>query len=460
MKKLIYSIISALILAVIMTQDPGLYAMATVAVPAVPIFAKEGGDDPNAQVVDSVRNLVSEFRDKVLEQQKAQTEAQKAEIQSKLNEMHERFEVMAFDKPKEEKISARFDEMAERMERMAHDVKRGSVRGGTETSEFSAHMAAMNSFLRTGEVTAEQKDLKIKLHPNLKAEAMFTFDGQSGGFLVPPPTFIAEINKEIVDFAPIWDLVRRRPADINGLLLPKRNESGTAYWKGEGEENTPSGRKYGEDLLPVHELTAETEVSNRSLENPVVNVEADIAEDFGEQYSVSIAAALIGGNGVNKPVGIIGNGTAVNSGSITLSADALFKLNYGIKSAYRRRGTWLANRQTYRVIRQLLAVSDGNFLWQPGLQAGEPSLLLGNPVAEAPELPAPQANGNFVDQQVPILFGDYERGYTAGDGISFELQRDPFTKGSKRMTVFRGTRYIGGKVTRAEAIAELKITTS
>ncbi|MHA6646421.1 phage major capsid protein, partial [Mesorhizobium sp. A623] len=111
---------------------------------------------------------------------------------------------------------------------------------------------------------------------------------------------------------------------------------------------------------------------------------------------------------------------------------------------------WLMNRKTMRVVRGLRD-SDGNLLWQAGLQAGQPGLLLGKPVYEADHMP------DVAEDATPIIFGDFNRGYLITDRVTFEPNVDYQTKYANDIVVFGGRRRVGGKVVMGEALAKLLI---
>ena len=70
------------------------------------------------------------------------------------------------------------------------------------------------------------------------------------------------------------------------------------------------------------------------------------------------------------------------------------------KAPYRKHALFLFNDQTLKAIRKL---KDGNgqFLWQPGLQAGQPNTLLGYKYETSYHMPLVGAGNK------PILFGDF-----------------------------------------------------
>ena len=61
-----------------------------------------------------------------------------------------------------------------------------------------------------------------------------------------------------------------------------------------------------------------------------------------------------------------------------------------LKTEYRQNAAFFMNRKTQGIIRKFKDTT-GNYLWQPSLQAGAPSQLLGYPVTEMAAMPTPAA---------------------------------------------------------------------
>lgn len=386
------------------------------------------------EIKNSVKNLLVEFKEAAIAHSKNQT----VEIKKKL------------------------DEMNKEIDKISLDVKKAGAKSPDVSESFKKSKIgqAFNTYLMKGfeGLTGEQKSLKVAVTPSMQKD-MVAYDGSGGGFLVAPPEFIQEINKEVIEFAPVYDLVRKRPSGISGIVIPKRNALPTAYWVNEGEALQQSQASYGEDEIPVDELTASTVASNRILQNEAFDIESEIISDQAESFSVALAKAIVTGGGVKRPQGMVNNVNSENSGSLTLTANILSKFPSNLKTAYRNNATWLGHRETFGVIRALLASNSATFmLWAQTLAEGRPELLLGRPIAEAVELVAPQASGSFTANQVPLILGDFNRGYTLAEGVEYRIMRNPFRLSNR--TIFEIQRFVGGKVTRKEAILQMKITSS
>ncbi len=188
-----------------------------------------------------------------------------------------------------------------------------------------------------------------------------------------------------------------------------------------------------------------------------------LAAKVAEKFSRTENAAFVNGTGVGQPRGFLtyAHGTTlpgtieqvatgVNGGfaAAPAGADKLISMVYGLKTNYRNNGVWFMNRTTTAGVR-LLKNSDGSYLWQPSIAAGQPSTLLGYPVATFDDMPDYTTNGALA-----IAFGDLAQAYQIVDRLGIRGLRDPFT--AKPYVKFYTTKRVGGDVINFEAIKLLK----
>jgi HK97 family phage major capsid protein len=165
-------------------------------------------------------------------------------------------------------------------------------------------------------------------------------------------------------------------------------------------------------------------------------------------------SAFINGDGTGKARGILTYGAGatnpgqvqqVNSGNAsTLTADGLRALFYVLKGPYIPNARWLMSRSAIEEVSKLKD-SSGAYLWQPGLQEGEPQTLLGHPIERMEDMPQVAANS------LSVAFGDIKQAYTIVDRMGLRVLRDPFS--SKPFVLFYTTKRTGGDVTNFEAFA-------
>src|SRR3546814_5452332 len=82
--------------------------------------------------------------------------------------------------------------------------------------------------------------------------------------------------------------------------------------------------------------------------------------------------------------------------------DTLFPDTTLVRS--RQGAVWVMNSATLALIRKM-KTTDGAFIWQPSLAAGQPATLLGYPVVEAEDMPDVAANS------LSVAFGNFRQGY-------------------------------------------------
>jgi len=382
----------------------------------------------DVKVVESVRSAVDGLKNAILTENK---EAQK--------KWQDRFDQLEFEVKKQ-------------------SSKSGSSVKGEETKTF---LKAARLFGKGGiaAVQSEFKDAKVtRTGVELKSDNLVRFDVSAAGALLLPAEMSSDINKQIVEISPVLQVAKVVSTSNPSYKQAKRDSSLTASWLDEDVAGSKTKDSFGFTDIPVHKLSARVAWTIEQEQDSAYDLEAEIMGSIREQFEKSLGTAFINGNGVGKPTGMVGNVTSLTAGGTSITADMLINLQYGIKSFYRGKAGWMANRATIREIRQL-ALAAGtatlSYLWEPSFQAGEPSLLLGSPMYEAPDLVAPTAAGVFTTGDAALLYGDYNYGYVVPRHTDFYLLRDPYSEGSSFVTnIYAMTRF-GGAVVRSEAIAQL-----
>jgi HK97 family phage major capsid protein len=197
-----------------------------------------------------------------------------------------------------------------------------------------------------------------------------------------------------------------------------------------------------------------------------VDVESWLAMKVADKFARVEGAAFINGNGVGQPRGFASYTTAATadgsrawgtlehvvtgaSGAFhTTQADPLFTLIGAFKSAYLQNARWVTTREVIAAIRKFKTTTTAEYIWQPGLQQGQPQVILGYPVVIAQDMPALAANS------LSMALGDFSEGYTVVDRQGIRTLRDPYT--NKPYVVFYSTKRVGGAVVNFEAIKFIK----
>jgi HK97 family phage major capsid protein len=257
-----------------------------------------------------------------------------------------------------------------------------------------------------------------------------------GGYLAPAE-FSREVDKNIVQFSPIRQAARVGATASGSVIIPRRTGAPTAHWVGETETRTETGSTYGQVEIPVEEIAAYVDVSNKLLEDAAVDIAAEVAFDLAEEFGRIEGVAFVSGDGVKKPSGFMSDANisyTPGGDASAIKADGLIDLYYALKPFYRQRGTWMMNGSTIAAVRKLKDPATGAYLWQPALAAGTPETLLGRPIVEAVDMP--DVSGNAF----PIAFGDFASGYRIYDRVALSLLRDPYSVATSGLTRFHARR--------------------
>lgn len=315
--------------------------------------------------------------------------------------------------------------------------------------------------------TDEAKMLEIG--KKMEGKAVTIGSSAGGGFAVPEE-IAREIEKHELKFSPVRRLVKVVQAgtsDYKELLSINGASSG---WVGESGSRSATDTPTLREITPTHgELYAYPQASEWSLDDVFFNVENWLAESVAEQFAVQEGTAVITGDGSNKPTGMLNSApTAVTDEAASRAAavyefignvdagfailpDRLIDLVYNLNSAYRTGSNFVMNSVTTGAVRKLKEDgAAGQYLWQPGMQAGQPDRLLGYPVETWEQMQNPGANLH------PIAFGNFRRGYVLADRVGLRMTRDNVTNiGHVRFYVRRRE---GGIVLNNNAIKWLKTT--
>jgi len=134
--------------------------------------------------------------------------------------------------------------------------------------------------------------------------------------------------------------------------------------------------------LKSYRYAALTQVSWELLNDSQFNVASFVANQGGKAVTRGIGADFTNGSGSSKPKGIAQAATsmATSATATTITASNLIELWATLGTPYKNSDSaWIMSPEAVKLIRSLVD-SNGQYIWQPGLQAGTPANLLGYPV--------------------------------------------------------------------------------
>ena len=359
---------------------------------------------------------------------------EKAEVERKTHG-----DALAETKAALDKLNARLDESEVKMQALVAPDKQVDDKGADE-----AKAAAFVKYLRHGDQRMSADELKL----------LATDQNDEGGYLVQP-NYADQIVQKVIEVSPV-----RSVANVvtisqgNDLKVPVEGSTDFASgWVGErGTRSETDSATVDLVTINAYEMYAKPLATQNMLDDAAYDVEGWLAMRVATEFARREGAAFISGDMVLKPEGLLTNGDVgeTNSGSNTaLTADGLITLFYTLKAPYSANATWMMERASIAAVRKLKDDND-DYLWQPGLQAGQPATLLGRPVVTAEDMPT------IAQNAYPVLVCDFRAGYWIVDKQGIRTLRDPFS--SKPSVEFHTTMRVGGAVVLPEAIKKQKVS--
>lgn len=308
---------------------------------------------------------------------------------------------------------------------------------------------------KTGRASDEYRDAMLHaIRNNFRNIRNVLSEGidADGGYLVPE-----EYDSRLIEGLEEENIFRRLGTTITTSGERKINIAGSklaAAWIDEGEALTFGDAKFDQINLDAHKLHVAVKVTEELLYDNAFGLENYLIRQFSRALANAEEDAFLNGDGTGKPLGIfaeVGGGeigvTAASANEIT--ADEIINLVYALKRPYRKKAKFIMNDATIAALRKLKD-ENGQYLWQPSLQAGEPDRLFGYEVMTSAYVPAIAA-GKSV-----IAFGDFSY-YNIGDrGVrSFAELKELFA--GNGMVGFVAKERVDGKLVLAEAVQVLKM---
>ena len=272
-----------------------------------------------------------------------------------------------------------------------------------------------------------------------------------GGFLVPE-----EFENQIVTALEENNVIRSIAKTITTAAerkIPIAATHSVAQWTPENGAYTESKPTFGQKTIDAFKLTDLVKVSTELLQDSMFNLESYISSEFARAFGVAEEQAFCTGTGVGQPTGIFTeNGGEIGltlTSTTNITCDNIIELVHSLKSPYSRNAVFLMNDSTISMLRKLKD-TNGAYLWQPSLQAGQPDRLLGYPLYTSPYVPTVAA------EALPIAFGDFSN-YWIADRMGRSVQRLNELYAGNGQVGFLATERVDAKVILSEGIKLLKM---
>lgn len=268
-----------------------------------------------------------------------------------------------------------------------------------------------------------------------------------GGYIVPEE-FDAMLVEYLQDINPLRQYVNVI-STASDRHIPVESTLGTAAWTAEEAAYSESDAAFGRVTLEAHKLTTIIKVSEELLADSLFDVASYLARNFAKRFGIAEEAAFVNGDNSGKPNGIVqGSGLGITAaGAAAITSDELIDLYHAVPRMYRMNATWLMADATVKMVRKLKD-GDNQYLWQPGLQAGQPDRILGRDLVTSTAMPAATTGNKSV------VFGDMS-GYTVADRQGTVVQRLNELYAANGQVGFRAYKRMDGETVDATGIKHL-----
>lgn len=386
-------------------------------------------------MTDEVKKLIEETGRLVEEYKKTNDE--------RLEKLEKSGVEAADQKEKLEKMDERLnelDQIKENLRELETKAARPNMDGGKKDSiEDVEHCKAYLEWIRNPKSIDAQSAMLEKGQAAIRKKDVTGTVDANGAYAVPE-IISRNIEQRVLEQSPVrqYALVERVGSKDYKKLVDIRGESGG--WVGETDArattNTPQLAERAPTFGTVYGYPKATE---EALNDIFFNVEAWLSGTVGDQMADLESDAFVNGDGSNKPTGYLSgpapvltdDGTrtfgtlqyvASGSAAAITSHDPVIDLVAKLKKVYRANARFFGNRTTKAVLRKLKD-ADGQYLWQPSLQASMPDQYLGYEFVEDEKLADPTVANAF-----PLVFGDMRRSYLIADLVGMRTTRDEITE--------------------------------
>lgn len=269
-----------------------------------------------------------------------------------------------------------------------------------------------------------------------------------GGYLVPE-----EYEKMLIDKLQEENFFRSLATVIHTgseRKIPVVTGHGEASWMEENGLYPESQDTFGQISIGAYKLGTAIRVSEELLNDSVFDLPSYIAGEFARRIGTKEEEAFLVGDGKSKPTGVFPTADlGVTAATTNITFDDVIDLYHSLRIPYRRKAVWLLNDSTIKALRKVKD-GNGNYIWQPSVQAGMPDTILNRPcysTSFAPELAA----GNR-----PILFGDFSYYWIADrEYRSFKRLNELYAPNGQ--VGFLASQRVDGFLTLNEAIKALEV---
>lgn len=368
--------------------------------------------------------------------------------------------VSAEDNATYERMEADVINLGKEIERLERQAAIDNELGKATSKPITDKPGDTTAKAKTGTATDEYKaafwrNVRSKSIPHEVFNALQVGVDSEGGYLAPD-----EYQRTLVEALQEQNIFRKLAHVITTgsgeRKIPIVASKGTAAWIDEEAQYPESDDSFGMVSIGAYKLATMIKVSEELLGDSVFDVPAYIAKEFARRIGAAEEEAFFTGDGNGKPTGILAaTGAEVGvtaAGTNVITMDEVMDLFYSLRAPYRRNAVFIMNDSSVKALRKL-KTQNGDYIWQPSVQVGEPDKLLGRPIYTSSYMPALEAGSKG------ILFGDLGYYWVADrQGRSFKRLNELYAPTGQ--VGFLSSERVDGKLILPEAVKVLQMKAS
>ncbi|MFB7596894.1 phage major capsid protein [Streptomyces sp. NPDC056160] len=287
--------------------------------------------------------------------------------------------------------------------------------------------AELRSWMR-GESRSRFFDVRPKGRIDWRSlqQRALTVGAATGGGDTVPTTFYDRLVQHLIQNSAIMQSGATILNTDGGetIQVPKTTAHSSASIVTEGQPIGESDPAFGQVELNAFKYGALIQVSRELLDDSGVDLEGYLAMQAGRALGNAFGAHAITGTGSSQPRGVVTDATVGVTGGTgvggAFTSDNIIDLFFSVIAPYRKSpaAIWMMADSSIAAVRKLKDTT-GQYIWQPGLQAGVPDTILGKPVLTEPNVAAVATGAKSV------VFGDMSQYFVRlAGGVRFERSDD------------------------------------
>jgi len=304
--------------------------------------------------------------------------------------------------------------------------------------------------------------IRDNILPNVNKRDLQLTDGPKGGYIAPPPQFVAGLL-----MAMDADLFFRQPGFATVITLNSTEgyeasldaDPEDGEWTTEVKELTDDDdMAFGRRELKPTRLAKGIKVSNQMLQL-VPSAEDIVLERLRYKFGVTQEKAFMTGSGAKQPLGVYtasdygiptSRDVSTDNTTTAMTYDGLRNAKYSVKNKYWRNCKWIFHQDG---VKQIANIEDtlGYPILAESVREGEPDTLLGRPYYMSEFNPNTFTTGQYVG-----IFGDFTF-YHIADSLTMTIQRLIELYSRTNQIGFHANMYTDGMPVLAEAFARVKL---